>query len=119
MDSLSNYDWPGNIRELRNVLERAVITCPGSSLSLPDQLCPKASNNSTDTSIERTLLPLAEVERRHILRTLQQTDWQISGLKGAARILKINPSTLRSRIKNLGWKNHESLAFLSLSVIIR
>jgi len=102
MDSLENYDWPGNIRELRNVLERAVITCSGSILKLPDQLRSNANTNSTDTSIETEILPLAEVERRHILRALHQTDWQISGLKGAASILKMNPSTLRSRIKKLG-----------------
>ena len=102
MDSLTNYDWPGNIRELRNVLERAVITCSGSSLKLPDQLRSKVNNNSTDTFIETEILSLAEVERRHILLALKKTDWQISGLKGAARILKMNPSTLRSRIKKLG-----------------
>jgi PAS domain S-box-containing protein len=102
MDSLINYDWPGNIRELQNVLERAVITCSGSSLNLPDQLRSKANSHSTNTTVDTELLPLAEVERQHILRALQQTDWQISGLKGAAHILKMNPSTLRSRIKKLG-----------------
>jgi transcriptional regulator with GAF, ATPase, and Fis domain len=58
--------------------------------------------NPDDSAADNELLPLAEVERRHILRTLQKTDWQISGDKGAARILKMNPSTLRSRIKKLG-----------------
>ena len=104
MDTLTAYDWPGNIRELRNILERAVITSSGSSLFLPDELHPVQDNNSNNAAVDTELLPLAEVERRHILRTLQTTDWQISGGKGAAGILKMNPSTLRSRIKKLGLK---------------
>ena len=102
MDSLANYDWPGNIRELRNILERAVITCSGSTLHLPHELKTMHSNYANNLSVETEFLALEEVERRHILRALQKTDWQISGMKGAARILKMNPSTLRSRIKNLG-----------------
>ena len=104
MDSLVAYDWPGNIRELRNILERAVITCRGSRLLLADKLKPAQGNGADNGEPKDALLPLAEVERRHILRTLQQTNWQISGDNGAAQILKINPSTLRSRIKKLGLK---------------
>lgn len=102
MEALMAYEWPGNIRELRNILERAVITCTGSSLYLPDELRSVPEINPDDSVADNELLPLAEIERRHILRTLQKTDWQISGDKGAARILKMNPSTLRSRIKKLG-----------------
>ena len=104
MDSLVAYDWPGNIRELRNILERAVITCKGSRLLLADKLKPAQGNGADNGEPDNELLPLAEVERRHILRTLQQTNWQISGDNGAAQILKMNPSTLRSRIKKLGLK---------------
>ena len=102
METLMDYAWPGNIRELRNILERAMITCTGSILYLPDELRSVPEINPDDSAADNELLPLAEVERRHILRTLQKTDWQISGDKGAARILKMNPSTLRSRIKKLG-----------------
>ena len=104
METLMDYQWPGNIRELRNILERAVITCTGPELYLPDELRPVQEVSLNNSIAETELLPLAEVERLHILRTLQKTDWQISGLKGASRILKMNPSTLRSRIKKLGLK---------------
>ena len=104
METLQDYDWPGNIRELRNVLERAVITNTGSSFYLPDGLSQYKNINSSSTNLntEPEILSLAEVERQHILHTLQKTNWQISGIKGAAANLKMNPSTLRSRIKKLG-----------------
>ena len=103
LDSLANYDWPGNIRELRNILERAMVTSTGSSLNLPTEFKAMQKNGKDKTSNkEAMLLPLAEVERQHILRTLQKTKWQIGGLNGAAKILQMNPSTLRSRIKKLG-----------------
>ena len=106
MDTLQSYDWPGNIRELRNVLERAAITNTGTSLYLPDGLSQLKNPNGNNTRLitETELLSLVEVERQHILHTLQKTNWQISGIKGAATILKMNPSTLRSRIKKLGLK---------------
>ncbi len=104
METLQDYDWPGNIRELQNVLERAVITNTGSNLRLPDGLSQYKDINSNNSIQETELLSLAEVERNHILRTLQKTDWQISGIKGASTLLKMNPSTLRSRIKKLGLK---------------
>ncbi|MCK5517732.1 MAG: sigma 54-interacting transcriptional regulator, partial [Desulfobulbaceae bacterium] len=104
MDTLQNYDWPGNIRELQNILERAVITNTGSNFYLPDGLVQRKEANLNTLSVETELLSLAEIERQHILRTLQKTNWQISGIKGAADILKMNPSTLRSRIKKLGLK---------------
>ena len=104
MDALENYDWPGNIRELQNVLERAIITNSGSNFNLPDGISQYQNRKSNSSVTEPQLRPLAEVEKNHILGVLQQTDWQISGLKGAASILDINPSTLRSRIKKLGLK---------------
>ncbi|MCK5517203.1 MAG: sigma 54-interacting transcriptional regulator [Desulfobulbaceae bacterium] len=104
MDILKNYDWPGNIRELQNILERAVITCSMPSLQLPDDLRPLQEIGKTNPAPETEILSLAEVERQHIQRTLQKTDWQISGAKGAASILQMNPSTLRSRVKKLGLK---------------
>jgi PAS domain S-box-containing protein len=105
MDALMKYDWPGNIRELKNILERAMITCIGSNLTLPPEFSIGHNNGSISATQEvALLLPLEELERQHILRVLQHTNWQIGGLDGAARVLRINPSTLRSRIKKLGLK---------------
>ena len=92
---LQNYSWPGNIRELRNVIERAVITSKGKILKLRDQLKneePKRINS----------MGLQDVEKRHVLNVLNQCNWTISGSKGAASVLMINESTLRSRMKKMG-----------------
>jgi len=104
VETLQGYEWPGNIRELRNVLERAMITNTGSNLQLPVKLSQHKETDNYNSTAETVLLPLEEVERNHILHTLQTTNWQISGIKGAAAILKMNPSTLRSRIKKLRLK---------------
>ncbi len=105
MEKLQSYSWPGNVRELRNIIERAMITSQGATLSLQDL----TGFSTTDTirsqqsskEDDKQLLSLEEVERNHIRVALEATGWQVSGLKGAARILKMNPSTLRSRIKKL------------------
>jgi len=90
--------WPGNIRELENVIERAVITSQGPSLQLLDNLngsvC-KHSETATDSTLE-------EMERVHIRQILEKTQWRIEGPKGAALILGVNSSTLRSRMRKLG-----------------
>jgi len=100
---LQNYDWPGNVRELENVIERAVITSKNSVLKLTEKLTAnssKAAFNSSQT--------LAEVERNHILKILEATGWKIEGNNGAAQILGLAPSTIRSRMKKLGIKRPES-----------
>ena len=100
LEELNNYHWPGNIRELRNLIERAIITSQSDVLSIPrEQLQTIRTNEVSEKTTENRILPLNEVERRHILKALQATDWKISGRDGAASILKMNPSTLRSRIK--------------------
>lgn len=104
MDSLTSYYWPGNVRELRNVLERAAIACNSPSLQIPDDLLVLQKDKKSETDSSHELLPLVEVERQHILRALKKTNWQISGLNGAASILQMNPSTLRSRMKKLKLK---------------
>ena len=98
LQMLCNYDWPGNIRELRNVIERAVILANGPILKialptdvLATAMLPKSSQAS-----------LAEVERDHIVQVLEACGWRVRGLGGAAEILGINPSTLESRMKKLG-----------------
>jgi transcriptional regulator with GAF, ATPase, and Fis domain len=97
IDALIEYGWPGNVRELENVIERAVITNQGSKLVLGDWL-PKAK---IVPHLEKTPT-LEEVERRHILDVLEQTAWRVSGEKGAAKLLAMNPTTLEARMKKLG-----------------
>ena len=92
------YDWPGNVRELEHVIERAVIITPGSSLKMTDQLIPSLPGISKDEPLK----DLATMEREYILSVLKQTKWKIAGPSGAASILKLHPSTLRSRILKLG-----------------
>jgi transcriptional regulator with GAF, ATPase, and Fis domain len=104
---LRRYEWPGNIRELQNVIERAVILSePGSPLqldrALPDQ-APTASHVTPDQEEERILTEteLRDLERDNILRALQAAGGKISGLHGAAELLGLPPNTLASRMKAL------------------
>ena len=94
MQSLQAHSWPGNVRELANVIERAVIHSQGSVLQVVDQFDEVADQVPTQT--------LEEVEREYIIRTLENTGWRIEGKYGAARILGLNPSTLRTRMLKLG-----------------
>jgi transcriptional regulator with GAF, ATPase, and Fis domain len=98
MQTLEAYDWPGNIRELENVLQRAIILSPGTTLALGDAWMPApqavASIGSGTT--------LVEIERRHIRTVLDSTRWRIEGGGGAAQLLGLKPSTLRSRMLKLG-----------------
>jgi len=96
MTRLQEYRWPGNVRELQNVIERAVINSTESKLQLVDDL--RLPDSNTDSEI---LKSLQEIEASHIVRVLEKTNWRIDGPKGAAMILKVNPSTLRSRIRKL------------------
>jgi PAS domain S-box-containing protein len=98
MDALRNYHWPGNIRELENVLERAVINSSGPKLRLIDDLKKPATD---PTKADR---PLADVERDYIERVLEQTHWKVSGKNSAAEILGLERSTLRARMRKLGIK---------------
>jgi transcriptional regulator with GAF, ATPase, and Fis domain len=104
MRAFSEYTWPGNIRELQNVIERAVIVSSDGVLRLPEPLVHQALNVSeTRTSNEPMVVStLNEAERDHILRALEATGWRINGPKGAAAVLKVHPSTLRFRMKKLG-----------------
>jgi transcriptional regulator with GAF, ATPase, and Fis domain len=96
MNALQNYHWPGNVRELENVLERAVINSSTPKLRLVDEL----KTQQKDLSI--TQKTLEAVERDHIVRVLEQTQWKVSGKNGAAEILGLNRSTLRARMRKLG-----------------
>lgn len=96
METLQKYSWPGNIRELENVLERAVINSSGPKLRLVDDLQTHTKYLSTP---QKTL---EAVDRDHLLQILDQTKWKISGKNGAAEILGLNRSTLRARMRKLG-----------------
>ncbi|MFH1983468.1 MAG: sigma 54-interacting transcriptional regulator [Pseudomonadota bacterium] len=95
MDSLQQYHWPGNIRELENVLERAVINSSGPKLRLVDELKQSRKNHP---AASRTL---ADIEREYILRVLDQVNWKVSGTNSAAEILGLDRSTLRARMTKL------------------
>ena len=96
MENLINYPWPGNVRQLRNVIERAMIISTGPDLVID---LPGVSN---DTPTE--MKPIEDVERDHISYILNMTNWRIRGKTGAAEILGLKPTTLESRIKKLGIK---------------
>ena len=102
---LRAYHWPGNIRELQNVIERAVITDRGGPLSfdLPERGTPPltttASTAAPDVMSEEEM---KRFERDNVLRALEQTEWHVYGSRGAAALLGIKPTTLASRIKRMG-----------------
>ncbi|MGR9099202.1 MAG: sigma 54-interacting transcriptional regulator [Gammaproteobacteria bacterium] len=98
MQYLCSYDWPGNIRELRNVIERAVILAKGPVLKV-DQ---PARSLPEENSPIKGLSTLTEIEYAYIVRVLETTGWRIRGRGGAAEILGLKPSTLESRMIKLG-----------------
>jgi PAS domain S-box-containing protein len=133
MQRLQEYSWPGNVRELENVLERAVILATGPILEIPTPLPPVpaaaatlappergqggeklpqqkpdhaegVSAESVQPAPGRPLPTLAAVERDYILAVLRQTNWIITGPRGAAQVLGLPPSTLANRMKKLGIK---------------
>jgi transcriptional regulator with GAF, ATPase, and Fis domain len=101
MDVLMAYDWPENVRKLRNVIERAIITSTGPALLLPETLEAVATQTAPGPEDTPQFDSLAAVERHHIARVLQATGWRISGERGPAAVLGLNPSTLRYRMKKL------------------
>jgi len=108
MKMMENYAWPGNVRELMNVVERAIIVSGSSDLRLTEQIeipiVGPVQEKKPRVIESQGTKGLLEVERDHILKTLQETGWRVEGPKGAARFLGMNPSTLRARIKKLGIK---------------
>ncbi len=106
IDTMLGYDWPGNIRELENLIERAMILSPGDSLEYGDWL-PSVHSISSENG-KSSPSTLEDVEREHIIETLKKVNWKVSGEKGAAKILGLNATTLEARMKKLGIKrdNH-------------
>jgi formate hydrogenlyase transcriptional activator len=97
LEVLKAHDWPGNIRELQNCIERAVLFSPGSVLRLPLDM--KQAVKQSSENISRTL---ADADREHILETLKQTDWLIGGQDGAANRLGLPRTTLIYKMRKLG-----------------
>jgi len=125
LDAFSAYDWPGNIRELQNLVERAVIRSDNGVF--PNPLSSSEVSKASSVKIEMDLPSIAEpdrrtesgamlepesmeslddVQRRHILRILDRTGWVISGPNGAGAILEVHPNTLRSLMDRLGIQYH-------------
>jgi PAS domain S-box-containing protein len=96
--TLQDYHWPGNVRELENIIERSMIISPNSTLHLADTI---EISKTKDPGTSRRI-SLSEIERDHILQILEQVKWKIEGKNGAAKLLDLNPSTLRSRMRKLG-----------------
>jgi transcriptional regulator with GAF, ATPase, and Fis domain len=96
MAALQSYPWPGNIRELRNVIERAMILARGPTLhiALGRLPLPTPANGPTKT--------LEDAQRAHIVQTLERAGWRVRGSGGAAELLAMKPTTLESRMKKLG-----------------
>jgi formate hydrogenlyase transcriptional activator len=99
METLVRHSWPGNIRELQNLIEHSVIVSPGPVLYTPLAGLQSHRVPNQEGTRHRTL---EEAEREHILSTLKETKWVISGPRGAAARLEMNRSTLQSRMKKLG-----------------
>ncbi|HEY2589592.1 MAG TPA: sigma 54-interacting transcriptional regulator [Tepidisphaeraceae bacterium] len=104
---LNDYGWPGNIRELENILERAIILADGPMLTIGPEVFSAAGAAQASTALaapdgHRPDASLQARERNHILDVLAETNWIIEGARGAAKLLDIHPNTLRSRMKRLG-----------------
>jgi formate hydrogenlyase transcriptional activator len=106
MSVLVRYHWPGNIRELQNLVERAVILSTGPILKVPLNDLQVQSAPAAARKIET----LEEAERRHILDALDSSDWVISGPNGAAASLGLKRSTLQARMEKLGIRRARAAA---------
>jgi len=103
MNALSEYHWPGNIRELENFIERAVILTRGSSLAAPlAELRRPQNGHDGDARRELSVFTLEEAERQHIRHALQAANWLVGGPSGAAAKLGMKRTTLQSKMAKLG-----------------
>ncbi len=100
LEALQDSPWPGNVRELENIIERAVILTKGNTLQLDQSILTALSSKAS--SLQASPVTLDELQRVHIVKTLQGTHWRLEGEHGAATLLGVNPSTLRSRMKKFG-----------------
>nr|WP_255444155.1 sigma 54-interacting transcriptional regulator [Robiginitalea sp. SC105] len=99
MEKLKGYSWPGNIRELENLIERASILSNGETLTIPGF---ESEGPNSRVSIRSNNLSLESIQRNHIIQVLEKCDWKISGHNSASELLDLKPSTLRDKMKKLG-----------------
>lgn len=102
IDTLMHYNWPGNVRELQNVVERAMILNPNGPLSFEHLILPQRGETAENIELASKSNALNDAMTRHIRQVLVKTKGKIHGENGAAKILGINPSTLRNRMNKLG-----------------
>jgi transcriptional regulator with GAF, ATPase, and Fis domain len=101
LDAMKEYNWPGNIRELEHLIERAIIISTGQTLEIDNIILSGQHNTATEVS---AIKPLIEVEREHIVNALKATRGKVTGENGAAALLGLNGKTLGSRMRKLGIK---------------
>jgi formate hydrogenlyase transcriptional activator len=107
MTTLTRYRWPGNIRELENIIERAVILSRGSTLDVP--LAELKRHLKDDAvAVPRSHTTLEEAEREHIRQALEQANWLVGGPSGAAARLGMKRTTLQSKMAKLGIERPQS-----------
>jgi transcriptional regulator with GAF, ATPase, and Fis domain len=117
---LQDYDWPGNIRELRNVIERAIVVAQGGALEFDLPMTASAPSPAPPSLIspqapEREFLTEPEIQRRereNLCIVLNRTGWKIRGADGAAELLGVKPTTLISRIKKMGLRREDASSSL-------
>lgn len=95
MAALQAHHWSGNARELKNIIERALITSKSRTLNILPLQSSSNNNRAEDDTLE-------EIERRHILSVLEKTQWRISGPESASAVLGLKRTTLQSKMKKLG-----------------
>lgn len=122
LELMRSYPWPGNIRELGNVMERAILLATGPVLTIPEHVFtseglfveprpkPQPAKPLGTADTPSRLLSLADMERHHIRMVLNETGWLIDGPHGAAKMLGLHPNTLRSRMKRLEIRRPEGMA---------
>ena len=104
MKTLQAREWPGNVRELENAVERAVISSRGGMLEIGDALPEPEPRRGPDAPAPGGRRTLVQLEHDHIVATLEALRWKVEGDGGAAEVLGINPSTLRTRMRKHGIK---------------
>ena len=116
LQCLQAYEWPGNVRELEHSMQRAVLRCQNERIEVQDvtgdlelkTVLPRADAADLLHGETGEFIPMVELEKQYIVKALEATGWVIFGEKGAARLLDMNPQTLRSRMRKHGLRRPQS-----------